>query len=194
MSNTQNIEIRLEFTPNPNALKYVLDEQTLLPRGSASFMDKAAAEASPLAKRLMDIPGVASCMIGLNFVSITKLEEGDWEVLDVKTRDALKAHVLSGEPAVNPLSLEKKASASGASAAPETDLEKRIKEVLDKDIRPAVAMDGGDVVFEKFEDGIVYLYMQGSCAGCPSSTATLKMGIETRIRDAVPEVKEVVAL
>lgn len=191
MPNSQNVEIRLEFTPNPNALKYVLDEQTLLPRGSASFSDKASAEASPLAKRLMEIPGVASCMIGMNFVSITKSEEGDWEVLDIKTRDALKAHVLSGDPAVNPLSLEKKSSTSAGS---ETDLEKRIKEVLDKDIRPAVAMDGGDVIFEKFENGIVYLYMQGSCAGCPSSTATLKMGIETRIRDAVPEVKEVVAL
>jgi len=191
MTTTQQVEIRLEFTPNPNALKYVLDEHTLMERGSANFTDKSSAEASPLAKRLMDIPGVSSCMIGSNFISVTKSEEGDWEVLDAKTREALKEHVLSGEAAVSPLSLERKTSAA---AGTETDLEKRIKEVLDKDIRPAVAMDGGDVVFEKFEDGIVYLYMQGSCSGCPSSTATLKMGIETRIRDAVPEVKEVVAL
>jgi Fe-S cluster biogenesis protein NfuA len=186
----KTVDIRLEFTPNPNALKYVLDDHVLMPRGTASFTDKAAADASPLAKRLMAIPGVASCMVGSNFVSVTKSEEGDWEVLDLQTREALKAHVASGDPAVNPLSLEK----PSAPKEGETELERRIKEVLDRDIRPAVAMDGGDVVFEKFEDGVVYLYMQGSCAGCPSSTATLKMGIETRIRQAVPEVQEVVAL
>ncbi|MGZ3662712.1 MAG: NifU N-terminal domain-containing protein, partial [Bdellovibrionota bacterium] len=112
MSN-QNIEIRLEFTPNPNALKYVLDEHTLLPRGTASFTDKAKAQTSPLASRLMAIPGVASCMIGSNYVSVTKSEEGDWEVLDLKTRDALKAHVLSGDPAVNPLSLDQAALPKG---------------------------------------------------------------------------------
>lgn len=187
----KSVDIRLEFTPNPNALKYVLDDHTLMERGTASFSDKSAAQSSPLARRLMGIPGVASCMIGSNFVSVTKSDEGDWEVLDLKTRDALKEHVASGEPSVNPLTLEK------AAAAPkegETEVERKIREVLDRDIRPAVAMDGGDVVFEKFEDGVVYLYMQGSCAGCPSSTATLKMGIETRIRQAVPEVNEVVAL
>lgn len=186
---TKNLDIRLEFTPNPNALKYVLDEIVLMQRGTASFTDKAAAESAPLAKRLMAIPGVSSVMVGYNFVSVTKSEDGDWEVLDLKTRDALKEHVASGDPAVNPLSLEK-----SAAPAPTSELDKKIIEVLERDIRPAVAMDGGDVVFERFEDGIVYLYMQGSCAGCPSSTATLKMGIETRIKQAVPEVMEVVAL
>lgn len=185
----KTVDIRLEFTPNPNALKYVLDDHTLMPRGSASFTDKASAESSPLAKRLMAIPGVASCMIGLNFVSVTKNEDGDWEVLDQKTREALKDHVASGEPAVNALNLQAAPAKEG-----ETEVERKIREVLDRDIRPAVAMDGGDVVFERFENGIVYLYMQGSCSGCPSSTATLKMGIETRIRQAVPEVSEVVAL
>jgi len=186
----KNVEIRLEFTPNPNALKYVLDEHVLLQRGSASFTDRKLAEASPLANRLMSIPGVASCMIGHNFVSVTKTEEGDWEVLDLKTRDALKAHILSGDPAVNPLSLDQAALPKGE----ETDITRKIREVLDRDIRPAVAMDGGDIVFDRFDDGIVYLYMQGSCAGCPSSTATLKMGIETRLKQAVPEVVEVVSL
>lgn len=186
----KNFDIRLEFTPNPNALKYVLDDIVLMPRGTASFTDQKAAENAPLAKRLMSIPGVSSVMIGYNFVSVTKSDEGDWEVLDLKTRDALKEHASSGEPAVNSLSLDKAA----ASSPERSELDLRIIEVLDKDIRPAVAMDGGDVVFERFEDGIVYLYMQGSCAGCPSSTATLKMGIETRIKQAVPEVLEVVAL
>ena len=189
MSN-QNIDIRLEFTPNPNALKYVLDEHTLLPRGTASFTIRELAESSPLARRLMAIPGVASCMIGSNFVSVTKSDDGDWEVLDLKTRDALKEHVLSGDPAVNPLSLDQAALPKGE----ETEITKKIREVLDRDIRPAVAMDGGDIVFDRFDAGIVYLYMQGSCAGCPSSTATLKMGIETRLKQAVPEVQEVVSL
>jgi Fe-S cluster biogenesis protein NfuA len=188
---TKNVEIRLEFTPNPNALKYVLDEHVLMARGTASFPNAKAAESSHLGRLLMDIPGMASCMIGYNFVSITKNEGGDWEVLDLKTRDALKQHIASGEPAVSPLSLEKAPAASGLA---ETDLDRRIKEVLDRDIRPAVAMDGGDIVFEKFENGVVYLYMQGSCAGCPSSTATLKMGIETRLKQAVPEVQEVISL
>lgn len=186
----KNLEIRLEFTPNPNALKYVVDEAILLPRGSASFTDKATAETAPLAKRLMSIPGVSSCMIGYNFVSVTKSDAGDWEVLDLKTREALKAHMASGEPAVSALTLDKE-------ALPKTEgtpIEMKIREILDRDIRPAVAMDGGDIVFEKFENGVVYLYMQGSCAGCPSSTATLKMGIETRIKAAIPEVNEVVAL
>ncbi|RZA06339.1 MAG: NifU family protein [Proteobacteria bacterium] len=187
----KSVDIRLEFTPNPNALKYVVDDHVLMERGTASFTDRAAAESSPLANRLMAIPGVAACMVGSNFVSVTKSDDGDWEVLDTKTRDALKAHVNSGEPAVNPLSLEKPASTIREG---ETELDRRIRDVLDRDIRPAVAMDGGDVVFEKFENGVVYLYMQGACAGCPSSTATLKMGIETRIRAAVPEVQEVVAL
>jgi Fe-S cluster biogenesis protein NfuA len=185
-----DVEIRLEFTPNPNALKYVLDEHVLLERGSANFNDVAAANASPLAKRIMAVTGIASCMIGRNFVSVTKTADGDWEVVDQKTRDAIKAHVVSGDPTLHPVSLEKTPESAGT----ESDIEKKIKEILDRDIRPAVAMDGGDIVFERYEAGTVYVYMQGSCAGCPSSTATLKMGIETRLRDAVPEIKEVVAL
>ena len=185
--NTSNIDIRLEFTPNPNALKYVLDEHVLLSRGTASFTNKTAAETSPLARRLMAIPGVASCMIGNNFVSVTKTEEGDWEVLDLKTREALKEHVASGDPAVNPLSLDQAALPKGE----ENEVTKKIREVLDRDIRPAVAMDGGDIVFDSFQDGIVYLRMQGSCSGCPSSSATLKTGIENMLKYYVPEVTEV---
>lgn len=190
--NSHDIDIRLEFTPNPNALKYVVDEHILLERGSASFSSASDAMGSPLAEKILAIPGLAACMIGKNFVSVTKNEGGDWEVVDVQTRAVLKAHIQSGQPAVAAITLEKlKAPSANLSGG---DVESRVREILDRDIRPAVAMDGGDVVFEKYENGIVYVYMQGSCSGCPSSTATLKMGIETRIRDAVPEVKEVVAL
>lgn len=190
MNNRKSVDIRLDFTPNPNALKYIVDDHTFLARGSANFLDVKSAASSPLARRLFQIPGVSSCMIGLNFVAITKSADGDWEVIDSKTREAMKAHILSGEETVAALSLE----VAATSAEGGTDLDKRIKEVLDREIRPAVAMDGGDVVFEKFENGTVYLYMQGACSGCPSSAATLKMGIETRLKQAVPEVQEVVAL
>ncbi|NUM87625.1 MAG: NifU N-terminal domain-containing protein [Bdellovibrionales bacterium] len=102
-----SVEIRLEFTPNPNALKYVVDDFTFMSRGTASFGSKADASGSPLARRLLDIPGVAGCMIGLNFVTVTKTESGDWEVLDTRTRQVIQEHVASGEPAVDPLSLDK---------------------------------------------------------------------------------------
>lgn len=183
------VDIRLEFTPNPNALKYVVDDQIFLERGAASFSDLKKAEAnSPLATRVMQVPGIESCMIGRDYVTVTKSESGDWEEVDDKVRAALQSHVESGEKAVNDLSLvdsPKEAS---------SDVEKTIIEFIDKDIRPAVAMDGGDIVFERYEDGVVYLYMKGACAGCPSSTATLKMGIEQRLQQILPEVKEVVAL
>ncbi len=191
MATPNSVDIRLDFPPNPNAVKYVVDDHVLLARGSASFTNLATAEASPLAKRILTIPGVASCLVGYNFITVVKTPEGDWEVLDAKTREALTAHINSGDPAVNPLTLDRPATSG---AADDTDLEKRIKAVLDQEIRPAVAMDGGDIVFEKFEAGTVYVYMQGACSGCPSSTATLKMGIETRLKNAIPEVQEVVAL
>lgn len=186
------LDIRLEFTPNPNALKYVVDQYVFLERGTANFTDRASAErGSALAHRIMSIAGVASCLIGSNYVTVTKDEAGDWEFLDERTRNAISEHIASGASAVNPISLEKtKSSASGADSAIET----QIKEILDREIRPAVAMDGGDIIFERFENGTVYLYMQGACAGCPSSTATLKMGIESRLVKAIPEVREVVAL
>ena len=102
-----SVDIRLEFTPNPNALKYVVDEHVFLERGTANFTEKSkAASASPLAKHLLDIPGVASCLIGRNYVTVTKTDEGDWEFLDDRTRSAIKDHIAGGGPAVNPLSLD----------------------------------------------------------------------------------------
>lgn len=185
-----SIEIRLEFTPNPNALKYVVDDHSFLDRGAANFTELSAAEkASPLAKRLLLIDGVQGCMIGQNFVTITITNDNDIERIDQETRTAVTAHIQSGDKAVNEISLEE-----GQKVAPTSEFDEEIKAVIDQEIRPAVAMDGGDIIFERFEDGIVYLYMQGACAGCPSSTATLKMGIETRLKSKIPAVKEVIAL
>lgn len=186
----QSVEIRLEFTPNPNALKYVVDDHTFLDRGAANFTEKAAAEkASPLASRLMMIEGIEGCMIGQNFVTITVTNDNDIERIDQQTRDAVTSHIQSGEKAVNEISL-----AEVQKEAPTSEYDAQIKEIIDNEIRPAVAMDGGDIIFERFEGGVVYLYMQGACAGCPSSTATLKMGIETRLKAKIPAVQEVVAL
>ncbi|MDR3608745.1 MAG: NifU family protein [Oligoflexia bacterium] len=183
------VYVSLEFTPNPNTLKYSVNRE-LLARGAVNIVKKADAESlSPLAVKLFAIPGIAAVMIGKDFVTVTKTEEGDWDLVHKECSKTIEQHLSSGEPVLNQASLNQDAHKGGSS-----DIEKKIREILDNEIRPAVAMDGGDITFEKYEAGIVYLYMQGSCAGCPSSTATLKMGIETRLRDAIPEVLEVVAV
>ncbi len=183
-------DIQLEFTPNPNTLKYVVDEHIFLERGSANFTDtEKAQKASPLATLLMNILGVSACLIGRNYVTITKAPEGNWEQLDDSVQSVIQEYIQSGKPAVNPLSLEEKPSQPQKGT-----VEGKIQRIIDEEIRPAVAMDGGDIIFERFEDGVVYLYMQGSCAGCPSSTATLKQGIEVRLQKEIPEVTDVVAL
>lgn len=193
MSQIQNepVSISLEFTPNPNTLKFVVNRQ-LMERGAANFLSAAKAEHAPLARKLFEIPGVQAVMIGTQFVTITKALDGSWDVLAEQVPTTLENHLNAGLPAVEPeyFSAQPAPVASGN----ETDVERRIKEVLDTEIRPAVAMDGGDITFGKFEDGIVYLHLQGSCSSCPSSVATLKMGVESRLRDVVPEVKEVVQM
>lgn len=179
--------IRLEFTPNPNTLKYVVARQ-LLPRGTANFQDKSAADGSPLPERLFGVPGVVAVMVGPNFVTVTMGEDADAAALNDGVHQALHAHVDAGEHPVDPAVLEQAAHAHGD----DSPTVRRIKEILDDEIRPAVAMDGGDITFENFQDGIVYVHMQGACSSCPSSTATLKMGIESRFREELPEVIEVV--
>jgi Fe-S cluster biogenesis protein NfuA len=185
------IDITLEFTPNPNTLKYVIN-RTLIERGAANFTSKNAAAKSPLALKLFDVPGVVGVMVGKNFVTVTKGETGDWESLNNGVMSTLKEHLSSGAEIFDAdyaLSVAPAASAGQG----EGELENKIRTILDEEIRPAVAMDGGDITFERFEDGVVYLNLQGSCSGCPSSTATLKMGIETRLKAAIPEVQEVVS-
>lgn len=187
---TSDIYVTLEFTPNPNTLKYSVNRQ-LLERGAMNFVKKDDAEKrSPLAAKLFAVPGICGVMIGKDFVTVTKTEEGDWDVVHKSTSTILEQHLGEKLPVFNEGVIE----AARASAGSASEIEKKIREILDTEIRPAVAMDGGDIQFDRFEDGIVYVYMQGSCAGCPSSTATLKMGIETRLRDAIPEVTEVVSI
>jgi Fe-S cluster biogenesis protein NfuA len=184
------INIQLEWTPNPSTLKYVLD-QKLMASGALNITTReAATEKSPLASRLMDIKGVTAVMLGSNFVTVTKGEEGEWDDLNDQVMSALDTHLTAGEPVVNPEALKKPEGSEVTGGA----VEQRIREILEAEIRPAVMMDGGDITLDRFEAGVVYLNMRGSCSGCPSSTMTLKMGIESRLRDAIPEVNEVVAI
>jgi Fe-S cluster biogenesis protein NfuA len=185
------VNIQLEWTPNPSTLKYVVDTQ-LLPRGAMNFTTSdAAAEKSPLAHKLFGIPGVQGVMLGTTFVTVTKGEDGEWDELNDGVMLTIDQHLSSGAPVVKPEVFEQMAQAPVISG---TAFEQRIREILDAEIRPAVAMDGGDITLDRVENGVVYVHMQGSCQGCPSSTATLRMGIETRLREAIPEIVEVVAV
>lgn len=188
MSQNQEVYVSLEFTPNPNTLKYSVNRQ-LLERGALSFRNREDAEKrSPLATKLFDIPGISGVMLGRDFVTVTKAEDGDWDVVHKSTSSVIEKHLSAGESVLDQDYVQGDSHKGG-----DTAVESKIKEILDSEIRPAVAMDGGDITFDRFENGVVYLHMQGSCAGCPSSTATLKMGIETRLREAIPEVQEVVS-
>lgn len=175
-----------ERTPNPNSIKWVFGTP-LLEGGSAYFDAAPAEDVSPLARRLFAISGVTGVFVASTFLTVTKAEDVDWTDIAQPIVDAVKAHVESGAPALG-------AAHEARPGATVGDVEARIQRVLEEEIRPAVAMDGGDVVFAGFHDGRVELYMQGSCSGCPSSRATLKLGIEARLREMIPEVREVVAL
>ena len=186
------MNIQLEWTPNPNTLKYVVDVR-LIPTGAANFTSKeAAAERSPLASRLFAIPGVAGVMVGPTFVTVTKGDEGEWDELNDGVMEALETHIGAGEPVL--IGEAAAAATAPVAAGPEGEVTERIRQILDDEIRPAVANDGGDITLDRYEAGIVYLHMKGSCSGCPSSTMTLKMGIESRLREVIPEVQEVVAI
>ena len=186
------VNIQLEWTPNPNTLKYVVDT-SLIPRGAVNFTTRdVAIEKSPLANRLFDIKGVMAVMLGTNFVTVTKGDEGEWDELNDGVMLTLDQHLSAGDAVLSAAALEALMAPTGPATG--TEMEQRIKEILDAEIRPAVAMDGGDITLDRVENNIVYLHMQGSCAGCPSSTATLRMGIETRLKEAIPEIVEVVSV
>jgi Fe-S cluster biogenesis protein NfuA len=183
------VEVSLEFTPNPNTLKFLVN-QALLDKGALNYTNLEAATNSPLAQKLFGVSGITGVMIGHNFITITKGEQGDWEQIHQATVDTITTHLKSGGKVV-----EGDVSSAPVNHTSATgEVESQIRKVLDEEIRPAVAMDGGDITFDKYENGVVYLFLQGSCSGCPSSTMTLKMGIETRLKELVPEIKEVVAI
>ena len=182
--------IYTEITPNPASLKFV-STQVLLPKGSADFPDVAATEEAPLAKKLFDFAFTERVFFGANFVTITKNDDFQWEEVIPVVKDFLKNYFNSGQDIVTGSLAE---APEPAFAENEDELTKRIKDLLASHVRPAVAMDGGDIVYESFQDGVLKLRMQGSCSGCPSSTLTLKTGIEGLMSRMIPEVKSVEAV
>jgi Fe-S cluster biogenesis protein NfuA len=179
--------IQTEQTPNPSTLKF-LPGRVVMEKGTLDFADATTSHNSPLAKRLFAVEGVERVFFGTDFVTVTKATDKDWQVLKPSILGGIMEHYTSGEPVVATDS-----QAAGDAAADDDEIVAQIKDLLETRVRPAVAQDGGDIVFQDFKDGVVYLHMQGSCSGCPSSTATLKMGIENLLKHYVPEVVEVQA-
>ncbi|WP_415182527.1 NifU family protein [Phaeovulum sp.] len=180
--------IQTESTPNPATLKF-LPGLTVLEAGTADFPNLEAAQKSALARRIFAVAGVTGVFLGSDFVTVTKDAGTEWDHAKPAILGAIMEHFQSGAPAV-----DGEAPADGGHAAhsgPDAEIVAQIKELLDTRVRPAVAQDGGDITFQGFERGVVYLHMQGACAGCPSSTLTLKMGIENLLRHYIPEVVEV---
>lgn len=183
--------IQTETTPNPATLKF-LPGQAVLKVGTRDINDpREAATVSPLAARLFEIDGVTGVFLGSNFVSVTK-RGGEWQHLKPAVLGAIMEHFLSGEPAL---------FAGNDAAGPDEDFDAKdaevvaaIKELIETRVRPAVANDGGDIIFRGYRSGTVYLKMQGACSGCPSSTATLRNGIENLLKHFVPEVEAVQAV
>ncbi|MDT1063526.1 NifU family protein [Paracoccus sp. CPCC 101403] len=178
--------IQTETTPNPATLKF-LPGETVLGTGTADFPEAEAAAGSPLARRIFAVPGVAGVFLGSDFVTVTKVDGVVWDHLKPSVLGAIMEHFQSGAPVVE-------TGATGGhndQDGPDAEIVTQIKELLDTRVRPAVAQDGGDITFHGFDRGVVYLHMQGACAGCPSSTLTLKMGIENLLRHYIPEVTEV---
>jgi Fe-S cluster biogenesis protein NfuA len=181
--------IQTEATPNPATLKF-LPGKTVLGTGTADFRSTSEAKGSPLAARLFEIDGIKGVFLGSDFISVTK-GDAEWQHLKPAILGAIMEHYLSGAPVVDGGEADE-ADAEGEDYDP-ADIEtvNTIKELIETRVRPAVANDGGDIIFRGFKDGIVFLHMRGACAGCPSSTATLRHGIENLLRHYCPEILEV---
>ncbi|MFV2002926.1 MAG: NifU family protein [Paracoccaceae bacterium] len=179
--------IQTESTPNPATLKF-LPGQSVLDAGTADFTSAEDTKDSPLAQRIFAVGGVTGVFFGTDFVTVTKAEDREWDHIKPAILGAIMEHFQSGEATV----VGSAATVGHAEHdGPDSQIVNQIKDLLDTRVRPAVAQDGGDITFHGFDRGIVYLHMQGACAGCPSSTLTLKMGIENLLRHYIPEVIEV---
>ncbi len=187
------ISIYTEMTPNPETMKFVANK-LLYPGKSIDFPDASTAGPSPLTSELFGFPFIKAVFIASNFVTLTKTSETEWNDVIPSVREFLKQYLEEGKPIVNEEELAAmKPESSEEIELNESDIVKRIKELLDNYVRPAVEMDGGAIQFRSYDDGVVNLMLQGSCSGCPSSMITLKAGIEGMMKRMIPEVKEVVA-
>ena len=179
--------IQTEATPNPATLKF-LPGQSVMETGTADFLSVEAASNSPLATRIFGVEGVVAVFFGPDFATVTKEDGVEWDHIKPALLGAIMEHYQSGAPVIDGGTT---AGGHAEHTGEDAEIVNQIKELLDTRVRPAVAQDGGDITFHGFERGVVYLHMQGACAGCPSSTITLKMGIENLLRHYIPEVTEV---
>jgi Fe-S cluster biogenesis protein NfuA len=202
-SSTNKVTINIESTPNPASQKFVINQK--ISEQSFEFKREGLNGSSPLAKKLFGFPWVDAVFIGTNFVTITKQDWVDWETLSEALASLISEHIETNQGIIV---TPKAAGEAGAKASQNmSDAEKShahhpddsadiqlIKKLLDAEIRPAVAMDGGDVMFHKYEDQVVYLHLRGACNSCPSSTYTLKTGIASKLREYLPELRDVEAV
>jgi Fe-S cluster biogenesis protein NfuA len=181
--------IQTEATPNPATLKF-LPGRPVLAHGTLDMRDKAQAACSPLAARLFDIPGVGGVFFGSDFITITRTD-GDWQQLKPVILGVIMSHFMAGAPLVTGEAAVTAGEDDEFFDEKDAETVEIIKDIIENRVRPAVANDGGDITFRGFKEGVVYLNMKGACSGCPSSTATLKHGIQNLLRHYVPEVVEV---
>lgn len=184
----EDLKIHTEGTPNPNALKFVVN-RTLIENGTCNFTNKEKSKNSPLASRLFNINSVTEVFIGKDFITVSKNSETAWDSIYDYLLETINKYFESGEPII--LEVRDQRSEVRKGIDPTED---KIKEILDNQIRPAVASDGGDIIFDSYEDGILRLHLQGSCSHCPSSIMTLKAGIEAMLKREIPELKEVISV
>jgi len=193
METNNIVEIYTEMTPNPESVKFITNKH-ILPNFQLDFKTRELASGSAMAKALFEIPFVNGVFIANNFVTITKKPEYDWFEITPELKEAVKKFITSGAKPVDDALLPKDLLTEDKQASTPDDIESKIKDLLEKYVKPAIQMDGGHIEFRSFEEGVVKLSLQGSCSGCPSSTLTLKSGIEGLLKRMVPEVETVEAI
>jgi Fe-S cluster biogenesis protein NfuA len=181
--------IQTEATPNPATLKFI-PGRPVLDQGTLEFLDPNESKTSPLAARLFEIEGVKGVFFGTDFISVTK-GDGEWQHMKPAILGVIMEHYLSGQPVTSEQPPAEGGETDEFYAPEDEEIVKTIKELLETRVRPAVAQDGGDITFQGYREGVVFLHMRGACSGCPSSTATLRHGIENLLRHFIPEVQEV---
>jgi len=190
------VSVYAEASPNPESMKFVMNAQ-LLPEGqSVDYPTLESALESPLAQELFNFDYVSRVFIASNFVTVTKSSDLEWSKLIPELRTFLKSYIEAGGPAFNEgfsASKPETATTDSSASAEDTEISKKVIDLLENYVRPAVEQDGGNITFKSYHDGVVTVFLQGSCSGCPSATVTLKAGIENLLKRMVPEVKEVVA-
>ena len=178
------LHITAEGTPNPNTVKFKVN-RTLIENGTGNFATRESAQGSLLPLALFEIDAVESVFVGKSFISITKTHDASWDAL-IPVTDRMKEVLDSGQQLLLPESITPAFQSEGDSV-----IAQQIIDILDREIRPAVARDGGDITFEGYENGVVMLHLQGACSSCPSAAITLKMGVESMLKQHIPEVREV---